>query len=247
MLSLLWTKILYQPLYNGLIFLTSTVTLGDVGIAVVLLTIFVKIVLFPIQKKAIVSQMKMRSIQGELDAIKESGDDKQTQSKKTFELYKKNKVNPFSSCLVVLIQLPVIIALYTVFRHNLSADQNLLYSFVHFPEHLSQTLFGLIDLTAKKNIILALLAGGSQFFYSWLTIPPVGVLKEEEKLSVQKQVMRNMQIQTKYIMPVMIAVISFQVVAVLPLYWLVSNLASIAQELILRKKFKIRTASVSIK
>ncbi len=237
MIHTLWLTVLYQPFYNALIFLTNTVAFGDVGVAVIVLTILVKLALFPLSKKATVSQIKMRSIQGELDDIKKNNPDKKEQSKKTFELYKREGVNPFSSCLVLAIQLPIIIALYSVFYKDIAAGQSLLYSFIHFPKHLSPTFLGILDLHAK-NIYLALLAGVTQFFYAHLTIPSPSKIKEDEKLSVSSHLARNMQIQTKYIMPIFIVFVSYRISAVVALYWTTSNIVTILQEIWIRRKLK---------
>src|SRR3989344_4971866 len=131
----LWDTLLYKPLINALAFVVSIVPGGDMGLAVILLTIFVKIVLFPFSQKAIKNQAAMSMMAPELDKIKKSGVSKEEQAKLTFELYKKHKTNPFSGCLLVLIQIPIIFALYYVFFKGINFESGLLYSFVQAPEH----------------------------------------------------------------------------------------------------------------
>src|SRR3990167_1159143 len=120
MLSHIWKIGLYQPLLNALACLVSIIPGGDVGIAVIVLTIIVKIVLFPLSQKSIESQAEMNLLAPELNKIKTAGGSKEEQAKQTFELYKKHKVNPFSGCLLVLIQIPIIFALYFVFYKGIS-------------------------------------------------------------------------------------------------------------------------------
>src|SRR3989344_8291531 len=100
MLSSIWNTVLYQPLINLLAFFTSVVPGGDVGIAVILLTIFVKLLLFPLSQHQIRNQAAMNILMPELEKIKKSGLTKEDQALRTFELYKKHKTNPFSGCLV---------------------------------------------------------------------------------------------------------------------------------------------------
>ena len=136
MFNSIWMNFFYEPLYNSLVFLISHVPWSDVGIAVVALTVLVKIITFPLTQKSLKSQIKMREIEPELEKIKKDFPNKEEQAKKTFELYKTHKINPLSGCLVLIVQLPILIALYKVFYSGLVFDENLMYSFVHYPENL---------------------------------------------------------------------------------------------------------------
>jgi len=137
MLHNIWNTALYKPLINALAFLVSVVPGGDVGISVILLTILVKLILFPLSQKSIQNQAAMTMLAPELDKIKKSGASKEEQARLTFELYKEHKTNPFSGCLLVLVQIPIIFALYYVFFKGINFDSGLLYSFVHVPAHIS--------------------------------------------------------------------------------------------------------------
>ncbi|MCX6713050.1 MAG: YidC/Oxa1 family membrane protein insertase, partial [Candidatus Vogelbacteria bacterium] len=140
----------YQPLYNALVWLSSVIPGGDIGLAIILLTILVKIVLFPLFQKAAVTQMAIKKIEPEVAAIQEEYKNKQEeQTRKILELYRVNKVNPFSSILVLFVQIPIILALFWVFRGNFQFDPKELYSFVSLQAVLSTKLFGLIDITSK--------------------------------------------------------------------------------------------------
>lgn len=229
----LWNLFLYQPLYNGLIFLVNNVSFGDLGFAVIILTIIVKMILFPITKKSITSQIKLQSLEVEIAKIKELHPEKEAQAKKTFELYKKNNVNPFSGCLLLLIQFPIIIALYYVFYKGLSGSENLLYSFVHQPENMKTVFLGFFDLT-KPHFVFAILAGLSQFLQMQISMknqkvaPKTGSFKDE--------LSRNMQFQMKYILPVFIGFIALKLSAAVALYWITSNIVGSVQEYFIRRK-----------
>ena len=227
MLHTLWTTLCYQPLYNALLIAISVIPGGDVGLAVILLTIVVKLVLFPLTQKSINAQLKMKSLEPKLAEIREKITDKTEQSKKTFALYKENKINPFSSCLLILIQMPIIIALYMVFIHGFDGAPVSAYSFVHVPQSFNLHFFGLVDL-AKKSIVLAVLAGITQFFQGYLakgrqTVPTGDDMKSEFG--------RSMQMQMLYILPFMIVFIAYRVSAAVALYWITSNIFTIGQEL----------------
>ena len=101
MLTNIWNTLLYQPLLNALAFLVSIIPGGDVGVAVILLTILVKIILFPLSQKSIESQAEMNILAPEINKIKASGASKEEQARLTFELYKKHNTNPFSGCLLI--------------------------------------------------------------------------------------------------------------------------------------------------
>src|SRR3989344_7779658 len=148
MLLGIYTTVFYQPLYNALVFLVSIIPGGNMGVAIILLTVLVRFVLFPISHKSIVSQSKMRAIAPALEKLKETHkEDKQEQARKTMELYRSHGINPFSGIILLIIQLPIILALYNVFLKGLPhLDGTLLYSFVHLPDIAPQMAFFWIAL-----------------------------------------------------------------------------------------------------
>lgn len=236
----LWNTIFYEPIYNALIYIINTVTFGDVGFAIILLTIVVKLILSPLTKKSIKSQILMKKMEPELKKIKKDFPDKQEQAKKTFELYKKYGTNPFSGCLVVLLQLPVIFALYYVFYKAIPLGTGPLYAFIHAPEVLHTSFLGLIEIQ-EKSVALALLAGVSQFIQGYLATPikpkteviPAGSVIEPK--TFQEQLSDSMQMNIRYVLPVFIAFIAYQISAAVALYWIVSNVFTIVQEWYIRK------------
>ncbi|MEA3399563.1 MAG: YidC/Oxa1 family membrane protein insertase [Patescibacteria group bacterium] len=231
----IWTTIFYQPIYNALIFLINNITLGDVGFAIIVLTIIVKFVLFPLTKKSIKSQVLMKKIQPEIDEIKNKYKNKEEQAKKTFELYKKHGTSPFSGCFVILLQLPVIFALYWVFYKGLSFDSDLLYTALQAPEALKTNFLGLIEMH-DKSIVLGVLAGLSQFIHGQLSVSLKKTEKKGGEKNFQDQLAASMNTNVKYILPIFIAFIAYKISAAVALYWIVSNVFTIIQEWYIRKK-----------
>src|ERR1035437_5975590 len=170
-----FTAIFYQPIYNVLVFLMTLLPWADAGIIIILVTILVRLILFPLSQKSIRTQLKMKDITPELEALKlKYKNDKQEQAKQTMAFYKQKGVNPFSGFFAILIQFPIIISLYRIFYAGgiSKIDPSLLYSFVHVPSHaVSMVFLGFISLTSK-NIIFALLAGITQFFQAQIITPP---------------------------------------------------------------------------
>jgi YidC/Oxa1 family membrane protein insertase len=236
-----WTTVFYQPIYNTLIFIIGNITLGDVGFAIIILTIIIKLILSPLTQKSIKSQLMMKRMEPEIKRIKKEYPNKEEQAKKTFEIYKKYGTNPFSGCLVVLLQLPVLFALYSLFRNQLPVDNTLLYGFIHMPEVLHTHFLGLVDIHSK-SLILALLAGITQFIQGYLSTPKtpkVEVVKEmpteNEKKSFQDELSSSMQTNVKYMLPIFMAFIAYQYSATIALYLITSTLFTIGQEWYIRK------------
>lgn len=213
----------------------------DAGVIVVLFTIIIKLALFPLSKKASISQLRMKEIEPELKAAKDLyKNDSQELAKKTMEIYKKNNVNPFSSIFVILIQLPIIFSLYYVFfRSGLpELNMDLLYSFVPHPENINMNFLGIINIT-EKSVVLALLAGISSFFQALVVSPKLG--PKGPNPTFQDDLARGMSMQMKYIFPVIVFFISITVSGVVALYWFTSNIFTILQELYIRRTKKVLT------
>lgn len=232
----IFSTIFYKPLYNGLIFTLSVVPGANVGVAIVALTLIVRAILLPFSHKSVVSQAKMRAIAPELEDLKvKYKDDKQEQAKKTMELYKEHGINPFSGCVVVLIQLPVLFALYFVFSRGLvSLNADALYSFVHLPATVGMN-FLWINL-AQKSVLLAAIAAIAQYFQIKLSVPPVAPIPEGTKPSFKDDFARSFSMQMKYMLPLIVFGVSYSISAAVALYWTTSNLFSIAHELYVKRK-----------
>lgn len=235
MLSSFWNAVFYRPLYNLLLIGVAVMPNADVGLAVIAITILVKLILFPLTQRSIESQMKMKALEPEINRIKETVSDKAEASRQTFALYKEKKVSPFSSCLLILVQLPVIIALYMVFLHGFDSVPFGPYSFVQAPETFNMRFLGLFDL-AKKSIVLAIVAGLTQFIQGWLAQKRTG--KPAEGTNAAAKFSQTLQTQMTYVLPIMITFIAYQVSAAVALYWITSNIVTIGQELYTLKKLK---------
>ncbi|MDB5254732.1 MAG: 60 kDa inner rane insertion protein preprotein translocase subunit YidC [Candidatus Nomurabacteria bacterium] len=226
----LWNILIYQPIYNALIFIAQHITFQDVGLAVVVVTIIIRLALYPLSKKSIVGQYRMKALEPKLQAIKSQGLTKEAEAQATMALYKDEKINPFSGCLYLLIQLPILLALYSVFSHGISQPEHL-YSFLS-TENLKNLFLGLIDIT-KPFLPLAILAGVTQAIQAFLAPAPTAPSNGEKNM--QNQLAQSLSVQTKYILPIIIIFIASRLAAAVSLYWTVANLFSILQELYLRR------------
>ena len=181
----------------------------------------------------------MRSIEPEIRKVKDAHkDNKQEQAKKVMELYKRHGVNPFSGCMLFIVQVPIIIALYWVFWKGLAngLDPSVLYSFVVIPETFNIKFLGLLDMSGK-SFILAALAGISQYFQMKLSFPKSAKQRPQKgKPSLKDEFMKNFGLQMRYGLPVFVFIISYTISAAVAVYWGVSNLFSIGHELYVRKK-----------
>jgi YidC/Oxa1 family membrane protein insertase len=231
----IWTTFIYNPIYNALIFTAQHVTFQDVGLAVVLVTICIRFLLLPLSKKSIVGQYKMRALEPKLAAIKAKGLSKEEEAKETFALYKSEQINPFSGCLYLLIQLPILFALYFVFSKGVIQPDHL-YSTLT-TEGLRNTFIGLLDIT-KPFLPLAILAGLTQGIQASLMPKPATT----ENGGLQQQFAKSMSTQTRYVLPIIIILIASRLAAAVSLYWVVTNIFSILQELYFRKKLSLTTA-----
>ena len=227
--------IFYVPLYNALIFLTHLFG-GSLGLAVIGLTIIVKLVLAPLAHASIKSQIEQKKLQPLVDELKKKYPDQKEQTAKLMELYKEHKTNPFAGCLLLLLQLPVIIALYRVFKSGAAINPANLYSFVTAPMALGTHFLGL-DLAITHSIILAILAGLSQFLQMYWS--PAMQSAPQASGDTQADMAASMQKSMKYTMPVMITIFAYAVPGAVALYWIVSNITMIVQEKIVAAQIEI--------
>jgi YidC/Oxa1 family membrane protein insertase len=156
-------------------------------------------------------------------------------AEKTMALYRENKVNPFSAILIPLVQIPVIIGLYVVFAQGglPVVTPEYLYSFVKIPPVISMHFLGLIDIGAK-SILLAVLAGISQYLYA-LVMPKPQVTTEP---SFAGDFAKGMQMQMMYVLPFVIGFVAYSISAALALYLIVGNVFSFFQELYSKRTVK---------
>src|SRR3989338_3426985 len=131
-MSGLFNTILYQPLFNALVFLYKYVAFEDLGVAIILLTLVIRLVLYPLFYKSFKNQTLMQRLQGQIRKIQhDHKDNKEKQAQALMALYREHKVNPFSGLIMIIIQLPVLITLYQLFLNGFTPESmSNLYSFL---------------------------------------------------------------------------------------------------------------------
>jgi YidC/Oxa1 family membrane protein insertase len=233
-MSELFHNLVFVPIYNLLVYLIDIVPGGDVGIAVILATIAVKVALLPLSISVARSQKAMKDIEPRIKELrKQYKDDKERQAKEMFALYKEHDIHPFASFFSILIQLPIIFGLYFVFVQALpNIDPTLLYSFIPIPTTISTEFLGVIAIMSH-SFILAGVAAISQFIHAWYAIP-VPPPSAEVEGSTSEDIARMMTIQMRYVLPLLIAFIAFSSGAV-AVYLITSNVFALAQEFFIRR------------
>lgn len=228
---------IYIPLYNLLTFFIDLIPGGDLGLAVVAVTIAVRVAFIPISLSAAKTQAVMPLIQPKLKEIREKHKtDPQQQARAMMALYKENGIKPFSSMLLMILQLPVILGLYFVAKDaaHYGIDQHLLYSFIPFPETVATLFLGAFSV-ATSSLTLAVLAGISQYAYAHYSIP-VPKKKPRSEASMQDEFSRAMALQMRYLFPVLVAFIALASGAI-ALYLIASNVFMFVQQVYIRRKF----------
>ena len=222
----LYNNIIYYPLLNLLVFFYHYIP--DIGVVIVLLTLLIRAILAPSFHKSLKSQKAMTDLQPKMNEVKEKyKNDKEGQARAMMQLYKDHKVNPLSSCLPLLIQFPILIALYQVFSKALGNHLSGLYSFVPKPETINPFFLHMMDLS-KPSIVLGVLAGLAQFWQSKMMMP-----KNNQSTDAMA---KAMSVQTTYFLPIVSVVIAIKLPGGLPLYWLVTTLFAVGQQYWLNRK-----------
>lgn len=237
MFSSLFHTILYQPIFNLFVWLYDILPGHDVGVVVLIITILVRLLVYPLVNSSLKAQKSLQTLQPKMEEVKKQyANDQQKQAQAMMELYKNNKVNPFSSCLPLLIQLPVLIALYMVLRDGLTSA-NLtkeLYSFVADPGKINTLSFGFLEMS-KPNIVLAVLAALSQYWQAKMMTrksPPPGAgagAKDEGMAAMMNK-------QMLYFMPFLTLIICLSLPSGLALYWFFGTVLMGLQQILLFRK-----------
>ncbi len=232
MISSIFHTGVYQPLYNALIWLVESMPMYDMGLAIILLTVLVRVILYPLSKKAIESQKKIKEIAPEVEKIKEKHkDDKKAQSEAIFALYKEREVKLSAGFILILIQLPILLALYWIFASSglPTVDTTLLYSFIQPPAAIHMNFLGFIDL-AERSLVLALFVIVTQMIYTRLAMGPRTLKVNPVKASFAEDMAASFDLQARYVLPLMFGAFAYYVAAAAPLFWITGNIAMIAQE-----------------
>lgn len=230
-LTLIFDQALYRPLFNGLVFLYNILPGHDFGIAIIILTVLIRILFYPLFQKSIKAQKEMADLQPKIKEVQEKyKKDKEKQARAVMELYKEHKVNPLSGCLPILIQLPILYAFFQVLRTGLDpARLSGLYSFISNPGQLDPMFLGMVSLSAP-NAVLAILTGITQFIQGKMVAPKNAPSANKSDFA------SAMSTQMVYFMPIFIAFIALKLPAGLALYWTALNLFGIAQQYFTIKK-----------
>ncbi len=228
----IFTTLITQPIFNALILLYDVV--GDIGVSIIIITILIKLLLLPLANKALRSQRRLQALQPELTKLQEKHkDDRETLSREIMAFYKKEGVSPASSCLPTLLQIPILIGLYFVFRDAISGDHsNLLYSFVPNPGTVNTEFLGVINLAQRDALVLPLITALLQFWQSRMLLPK----DLSGPAAMNKQLI--------YIFPIVTFIFAATLPAALPLYWATSTLFTIIQQYIIIRSMPLPEAKV---
>lgn len=225
--------IIFDPIFNILIFFYNLV--GDMGLAIILLTLLVKVLLLPLANRALRAQRRLQALAPELKKIQEKHKgNREALQREMLKFYRAEGVNPTSSCLPTLLQIPILIALFFVFKDAVAGIHlDSLYSFVHRPGNIDPSFLGLIDLSKPPRESLALLlpatTAGLQFWQSKMLLPKNGPAP-----AMNRQII--------YLFPILTFIIATTLPAALPLYWATSTLFTVAQQYIVMKEMPMAEA-----
>ena len=245
----------YEPIYNLLVvFLKLT---PDIGVAIILTTLFIKLVLLPLNLKAQKGQYLMKELEGEFKNLKEKyGADQKVYAEKMMAIYKQKGINPFSSIFLLVIQIPIFFALYFVFNEPIKLDVNSIYAFLEFPNNLKELAFGFLNLS-KNNIYIGILTGLTMFIYSKRQVAtnqrisevfsakggPASGGKNSSSTTSQESFAdvfaKNMNFQMVYFFPIISGLAAAYLPAALGIYWATSNIINIFQDVYIKKKLDI--------
>jgi len=246
----IYNVLLFQPIFNGLILLWQNVPGQDFGVAVILLTVIVRLISYPLGAKAIKAQKKFADLQPKIKEIQERFKNKrEEQTKAMAALFREANMNPFASFAPFFIQIPIFIVLYHTFSGGFDAERfSLLYSFVEAPEQLNTWFLGLINLNARF-FPLALGAGALQF----LRLKQMeGKGKKEQKNKEKKSGGKPdfssiVQKQMLYILPVIIVWIASTLPAAFGLYIITTTVFDMWQQWFISKRESRKAAQAEPK
>ncbi|UNC93730.1 YidC/Oxa1 family membrane protein insertase [Candidatus Contubernalis alkaliaceticus] len=185
---------------------------GNYGVAIIILTIIVKVITFPLTNKQLQSTKAIQEIQPEIKKLQEKyKNDKEKLNEETMKLWKENKINPLAGCLPLIVQFPVLIAMFRLLQ-----DTEALFLSKGIMEF--DKMFLIFDMTQRDTtFILPILAGVSTFL--------------QQRLMTTDQSQKAML----YMMPIMLFAFSISLPAGLAMYWVLQNLLSVGQHMLINK------------
>ncbi len=254
MITNLFYTFFYNPIYNALVALVAVVPGSDVGIAVIMVTIMIRLLILPLSLSVARTQRAMKTLEPKLKELKEKHKgNREKEATETFALYKDARINPFMSILMTLIQIPIFLALYFVFFYEPLTTINTvrLYALTPIPMTVSFEFLGILSIV-KGGIILAALAGITQFIQAHFSLLNLNIntsntnnkieSKSAQTNSVQTSVVFNvgdfqkiMSMQLKYVLPFIIAIVSYTTSGAIALYFITANIIGALQELYIRR------------
>ena len=241
-MSELFHLIVSQPIYNALIFFYNTLPGGDFGVAVIATTILLRTIFIPLYKKQLESQKEMQMLQPKIKELqKKYKGDKAKLSEEQMKLYREHKINPLGGCLPIIVQVIFLIAIYQVIigisQGGFVTNGENLYRFISNPGEIRHYFFGIADL-AKPSYLFAVLAAIAQFYQVKMMLDTQKAAQPEKKEteSSEPDFMTIMNKQMLIIGPGMTLFIGITFPAALSLYWLVSTVFTIIQQMFIFKK-----------
>jgi YidC/Oxa1 family membrane protein insertase len=231
-MSYLFNTFLYQPIINVLVFLYNTVAFGDLGVAIIMLTVLIRLCLAPMYHKMLHQQAITQKIRPEMLKIQEENkDNKEKQTLLLMELYKKHKINPFYTFLVLLIQFPILFALFKAFSKGVNGEiSNIIYPFISDPGVFNHIAFGALNLN-ERNILLIVLTAAAQFIQTKLASPAVKGTTNPKSSALSGNVAgTGLALFSVFIL--------WKLPAAVAVYWLTTTLFSVGQQFVCNRSIK---------
>jgi YidC/Oxa1 family membrane protein insertase len=240
----LFNELLYRPLFNSMVFFYNTIPGANIGLAIILTTLVVRTLMIPLYRASIKSTRELTIIQPIIKELQTKyKDDKQKLSEELMKAYKEHNVNPFAGTALILVQLPVLIAIYQVCLNIFKSEKYPeIYSFITLPESFNPQFFGLLSVADSKNIILALLVGISQYYQIKLLMKRTQPKKVEDKKKKKSDKPEEpdfatiLNKQMLFLMPILVTVFAYSLPASMSLYWITTTVFTIVQEFFLIKQ-----------
>lgn len=232
LLTRIWRNVIYTPMLNALVAIVSYMPGHHLGLAVIVLTLIMRTLLLIPSQRGFEAQSRMQEVQPELEKLKEKYKNDQARlAQETMQLWKKHNVHPLSSCLPILVQLPIFLALFYVIQAGLSPDRSIfVYDFLAgFDLSLVDPMFIGWNLFERSLIILPIIVGVLQFIQMQIMMTKKS---PNAKMAVEVETANKMM---KYVMPLMIAFFTSQMPAAVGLYWGTNTSYGIIQQLVVKK------------
>ena len=244
-----------KPLFNGLILIASVLPAHSLGWSIIILTLIVKLLLLVPSQHALESQKKMQAIQPKIEEIKNKHKGNQQKiTEETMALWKREKINPMQSCLPTFIQIPILLGLFFIIRDSgtVELSRHLLYPpFANLDWTFSHIFLGILDLTWTPyqditwrfsletfrmlaiGMPVPLTLAAMQFIQMKMVFT-----KNKKKTKEKKPLAERMDAQTmmQYMLPCMILFIAGSLPAAVSLYWGISTVFSIGQQMVVNRR-----------